>query len=133
MQTESSRWWKQSDNTTILVGMQCTQCNKKFFPKRNICPDCNSKTTNLFDLPAVGHLVTWTITRVIPEEHDEDEMVIGLADFGGAIVLAKIHGAVHEELQKDLRLEVKLSPLRSDPNEGEHSFHFVVSNVKNKL
>ena len=81
----------------------------------------------------MGHLVTWTITRVIPEGHDEDEMVIGLADFGGAIVLAKIHGAVHEELQKDLRLEVKLSPLRSDPNEGEHSFHFVVSNVKNKL
>ena len=76
MQTDSSRWWKQSENTTILVGMQCTQCNKKFLPKRNICPNCNSKTTNLYDLPAVGHLVTWTITRVIPEEHDEDEMVI---------------------------------------------------------
>lgn len=78
-------------------------------------------------MPALGHLVTWTVTRVVPEEHDEKELVLGLADFGGALVLAKIRGVEGVELEKDFQLVVKLDPTPADPSESGYSFHFVAS------
>jgi len=118
-------WWKKTGNTTTLVGMRCEQCEQKFFPPREICPACSSKALNPIDLPASGHLVTWTVTRVLPEEHEEKEAVLGLTDFGGALVLAKIRGVEGAELEKDFLLSVELESTKIDPCHPKYSFYFV--------
>lgn len=65
------------------------------------------------------------MTRVLPEEHEEREAVLGLADFGGALILAKIRRLERGELEKDLLLSVELDPSRTDPMHPRYSFYFV--------
>lgn len=109
-----------------LVGMQCGDCKRTFFPPRRTCPTCGSrKTLKSVDLPILGKLVTWTVTRVLPEEHEEKEAVLGLADFGGALILAKIRRIVAEELEKDLPVSVELDSPKIDPTHPRYMFYFV--------
>lgn len=124
--TEPQPWWKMTEKITTLVGMQCGDCKRTFFPPRRTCPTCGSrKALQSVDLPASGKLVTWTMTKVLPEEHEEREAVLGLADFGGALILAKIRRLEAEELEKDLLLSVELDPSRTDPIHPRYSFYFV--------
>ncbi len=65
------------------------------------------------------------MTRVLPEEHEEREVVLGLADFGGALILAKIRNIKAEELEKDLLLSVELDFSKTDPIYPRYLFYFV--------
>lgn len=124
--TEIQPWWKMTGKITTLVGMQCDDCKRTFFPPRRTCPTCGSKKAlRSVDLPVSGKLITWTITRVLPEEHEGREAVLGLADFGGALILAKIRKIEDEELEKDLLLSVELDPLGTDPKHPRYSFYFI--------
>lgn len=118
--------------TTTLVGMQCEQCKRKFFPPRGTCPTCRSKALKTIDLPTSGQLVTWTVTRVLPEEHEEKKAILGVADFGGALVLAKIKGIESTELKKDFPLAVELDSMKIDPTYPSYLFHFVPIELKEK-
>lgn len=118
-------WWKKTRSHFTLVGMQCGVCERKFFPPRRTCPNCGSRNTlKPIDLPVFGKLVTWTVTRVLPEEHEEKEAVLGLADFGGALILAKIRRIEAKRLAKDLLLSIEVEPSGTEP-EPQCSFYFV--------
>lgn len=127
MTAEITPWYKQIENAVTLIGIQCESCGRKFFPPRAMCPKCRSKALNPTDLPTFGHLVTWTVTRALPEGHEEETAILGVTDFQGALVLAKIKGLDAKELETDLLLTVELDSTAIDPNTPSYLFHFVPS------
>ena len=54
-----------------LIGVQCSDCSAKTFPKRTFCPSCRS--TNLKDwiVPSKGVIYSYTIVN-FPIDHYED-------------------------------------------------------------
>lgn len=125
MSSEPTLWYKQTGNTTTLVGMECESCERKFFPSRVTCPSCRSKEIKMIDLPELGNLVTWTVTKVLPENHEEKQAILGLVDFGGALVLAKIKDVNEKELKQNYHLLVKLQSTKMEPKGLIQSFHFI--------
>ena len=130
MSVELTPWYKQIENTVTLVGMQCEPCGRQFFPPRATCPKCRSKALNQIDLPIFGQLITWTVTRVLPEGHDEETAILGVTDFNGTLVLAKIKGIDATELEVDLLLTVELDSKVTDPTIPSYLFHFVPGEKK---
>lgn len=125
MSAEQTPWYKQIENTVTLIGMQCDPCGRQFFPPRATCPTCRSKALSPIDLPTFGQLVTWTVTRVLPEGHDEETAILGVTNFEGTLVLAKIKGIDAAELETDFRLTVELDSTAIDPTIPSYLFHFI--------
>jgi uncharacterized OB-fold protein len=130
MSAELTPWYKQIENTVTLIGMQCESCGRQFFPPRATCPKCRSKALNPIDLPTVGQLVTWTVTRVLPEGHEEETAILGVTDFDGTLILAKIKGVNAAKLEADLPLTVELDSKATDPTRPSYLFHFVPGEKK---
>jgi len=40
--------WRKRFERYALVGSKCDKCNREYYPKRCLCPNCH--TTNLFDV-----------------------------------------------------------------------------------
>lgn len=61
-----------------IIGVQCSVCSEKTFPKRNFCPNCRS--TNLVDwtVPNQGTIYSYTIVNFPIEKYDEAPYYVGL-------------------------------------------------------
>jgi hypothetical protein len=62
---------------------------------------------------------------VLPEGHDEETAILGVTDFEGTLVLAKIKGIDAAELETDLQLTVELDSTVLDPTTPSYLFHFI--------
>jgi hypothetical protein len=53
-----------------LEGGRCRQCGAQMFPRRSICPDCQSEQVCPFSLSTQGVVWTFTVVRYPPPGYD---------------------------------------------------------------
>lgn len=66
---ELSRFWRENDHRYRLVAHKCGNCERVFFPPRDVCPICHrdsiGKMTEM-DLSGKGEIVSFTIVHEAP-------------------------------------------------------------------
>jgi len=68
-----------------LVGLQCSSCNRVFFPPRQVCGKCLVKPDRWVDLRETGRVASYTITYLKdPESGEVIERPIICAQLDGA-------------------------------------------------
>jgi uncharacterized protein len=59
--------WRLIPSRYNLIGTECKTCGQKFFPPRNICPDCRRKSQiEKFKFSGDGEIYSNTIVRAAP-------------------------------------------------------------------
>lgn len=100
-----------------VMGTQCRQCGRKFFPPQVDCPNCLISDMDWFEIKEKGKLLTYTVVNYGPSGfEDETPYTLGIAQFPeGVSVLARMSKKIDTN---DLRvgMEVKLVPINL-PNE----------------
>ena len=75
------RHWREIPHRYRMEAAKCTECGNIHFPKRIVCPQCGSKTFDLFNLSGKGKLVTYTIIRVAPSGFtDQSPYAVGIVE-----------------------------------------------------
>ncbi len=66
---ELSRFWRESDHRYRLVAHRCGNCQRVYFPPRDVCPVCHrdsvGKMSN-YDLSGKGEIVSFTVVHEAP-------------------------------------------------------------------
>lgn len=60
------RFWRESSQRYNLIGTKCLNCNKVYFPPRDICPDCRRNSIEKrkeIQLSGLGNILTYTIVH----------------------------------------------------------------------
>ena len=63
--------WRRYDERYVLMGSACKTCEREFFPKRVLCPDCKSKG-KIIDkkMPWEGTIVSSSKVHVAPQGYE---------------------------------------------------------------
>jgi uncharacterized OB-fold protein len=59
-----ARFWREQPNRYNLIGTKCTNCEKVFFPPRDMCPKCHRMSIGKMEtiqLAGKGKVVTYTV------------------------------------------------------------------------
>lgn len=51
-------------DTTALLGTRCQDCDRSYFPSRDLCPQCYRSGLQQTAIAQPGRLATWTVVRV---------------------------------------------------------------------
>ncbi len=79
-------WFGKSDEGPVLVGTKCDACDKVFFPKKLVCPDCFGDALRTVPLSKKGTLHTFSLSVMGPPEI-EKPYLIGFIDLPEKIKL----------------------------------------------
>ena len=66
---ELSRMWREGNHRYRMIGLQCGNCGKKYFPPRDICPTCHRESiSKMKEIPinGKGEVVTFTVVHDTP-------------------------------------------------------------------
>lgn len=66
---ELSRFWRENDHRYRLVAHRCGNCEKVYFPPRDVCPTCHRESVGKmqpFDLSGKGEIVSYSIVHEAP-------------------------------------------------------------------
>ena len=64
------RFWREIPARYNMIGTQCGNCQRKFFPPRTICPDCHRKSVGMMKettFPEIGEVISFSIVHHAPE------------------------------------------------------------------
>ncbi|MCK4497242.1 MAG: Zn-ribbon domain-containing OB-fold protein, partial [Candidatus Aenigmarchaeota archaeon] len=92
-------FWRLKKSKYNLIGTKCNTCDKVFFPKRNLCPNCRRRgNLDDFQFSGKGKIVSHTIIRVPPEGFEK------YAPYAAAIIEldegARISGQIVGDISK---------------------------------
>lgn len=64
--------WRKFDERYKLIGSKCLKCNKEFFPKRTVCPNCRSKGKIVDqEMPRKGIIYSYTKVFSAPKGYED--------------------------------------------------------------
>ena len=66
---EVSRFWRESAHRYRLVAHQCGNCEKVYFPPRDVCPTCHRESIGKMkevSMSGKGEIVSFTIVHDVP-------------------------------------------------------------------
>lgn len=66
---ELSRMWRESPNRYRLLGKRCENCERIFFPSRDVCPFCHRESLGKMkeiELSGNGEIFSYTIVHDAP-------------------------------------------------------------------
>ncbi|AKA48105.1 AcaC [uncultured archaeon] len=66
---ELSRFWRESDHRYRLVAHKCGNCDRVYFPPRDVCPTCHRESVGKMepiDLSGKGEVVSYTVVHEAP-------------------------------------------------------------------
>jgi uncharacterized protein len=55
-------WFQTYDGASMVVGTRCEACNKVFFPRKEVCPDCFDGRLKEVPLSTRGKLHSYTVS-----------------------------------------------------------------------
>jgi len=68
-----ARHWRETPGRYNLVGTKCGSCNKIFFPRRSLCPECRRASLGKmlpYKLKDEGKVYTYSIIHDAPAENN---------------------------------------------------------------
>ncbi len=109
------------DDTARLIGSRCRECGDVAFPKRKLCPLCDSRerTEEVF-IGEKGTLYAYTVLGP-PESASDSSTLLGLVALpeGEELrVIAPIEGCDPDEAKTGMALELTVGRIDSDPHSG---------------
>ena len=113
-----SRYWREVPQRYRLEANTCKSCGIKFFPPRQICPECGNKNLEPDKLAEKGKILTYTIIRVPPHQFvDQAPFAVGIVALEDGV---KLTGQIVDCDFEDLKIgkEVKIE-FRKISQEGE--------------
>ena len=123
------RHWREMPQRYRLEAVKCSECNKIFFPKRLICPECKSQNLASIKLSGKGKLITFTIINVAPEGFvDQVPYAVGIVELEeGVRVMGQITDCDPNELKIGNQLTTQFRRMREEGKTGMimYSYKFV--------
>jgi uncharacterized OB-fold protein len=67
------RFWREIPSRYNLIGTQCGNCQKRYFPPRLICPQCHRKSVGKMmnvNFEGTGEVITYSIIHNAPSAYE---------------------------------------------------------------
>ncbi|MFH1402758.1 MAG: Zn-ribbon domain-containing OB-fold protein [Candidatus Altiarchaeota archaeon] len=114
--------WRLIPPRYNLVGTICKNCGTKFFPPRNLCPDCRRKSRiEPYKFNGKGEIYSYTIVRATPTGFDYMKPY-GLAviklDESDAMLTAQIVDCKLEDIEIGKKVAMVFRKIVADDDEG---------------
>ncbi len=115
-----SRFWREIPQRYRYEAVKCTQCGKKLFPPRPVCPDCRGRDFEKVKLAETGKLITYTVIRTPPKAFvDQAPYATGIAELDDGVKLtAQIVDCDFEKLKVGMRVKLEFRKISSEGASG---------------
>ena len=113
--------WRLMPSRYNLIGSECKTCGQKFFPPRNICPDCRRKSRiEKFRFSGEGEIYSYTVVRAAPKgfEYQKPYVVAVVKLMEGAMCTAQIVDCVPEGVKVGQPVELVFRKIIADDEHG---------------
>jgi hypothetical protein len=113
--------WRLAAQRYNLIGSECKTCGRKYFPSRNICPDCRRKSSiEKFKFSGEGEVYSTTVVRAAPTGFEyQKPYVVGIISLKeGAQCTAQIVDCKPDEVKIGSRVEMVFRKIMADDDHG---------------
>ncbi|MFH1054489.1 MAG: Zn-ribbon domain-containing OB-fold protein [Candidatus Altiarchaeota archaeon] len=113
--------WRLITTRYNLIGTECKTCGQKFFPPRNICPQCRRKSRiEKFKFSGNGEIYSYTIVRAAPTGFDyQKPYVIAIIKLDeGAMCTAQVIDCDPEKVRIGDKVERVFRKIMADDDSG---------------
>jgi uncharacterized OB-fold protein len=66
-----AKHWRLQNQRYRLIGIECEDCGGKFFPQRQICPQCKSKQVRPYEFGKEGKVYSHTVIYDAPAGYEQ--------------------------------------------------------------
>ena len=115
-----SRYWREIPQRYRFEANECPACQKKFFPPRLICPECQNKELVKTKLAEKGKLISFTIIRVPPQQFvDQAPYTVGIVELeDGVRITGQIVDCEFENLKIGLEVKMEFRKIFQEGHSG---------------
>ena len=130
---ELSRIWRESEHRYRLMGNRCGNCNRVFFPIRDVCPDCHRESIGKMkpmELSGRGEIVSFTIVHDTPPSFVRQRpyalALIKLDE--GPVLTGQIVDAENDSIEMGKRVRSVFRKIGEDGKSGiiQYGYKFVL-------
>jgi 2-acetylphloroglucinol acetyltransferase len=123
-----------------LEGVKCLDCGSKWFPRRPVCPKCNSRRLEVYQPPRRGKIVSYYVHMVLAATlmgyQELEPRVVGIVQLDdGLNVFAEIIETPESALRDGLPVEMVFRKHRRESNSNwmyGYKFKAIAAEVKTK-
>nr|MDO8098312.1 Zn-ribbon domain-containing OB-fold protein [Candidatus Njordarchaeota archaeon] len=134
----SPRTWREMPQRYRLEGLKCEKCGTVTFPPRSTCPRCKSDNMNLYALPRIGKVLTYSLIHSVPEGFEFNVpypvALIELED--GTKITAQLTDCDSSEITIGMPVEMSIRRIREAGQSGliiyGYKFRPIVKKSENK-
>jgi uncharacterized protein len=116
---EIARHWRLKEQRYNLVGTACPKCKQKYFPPREICPNCGSEMSTGYAFSGQGKVYSHTTIYEAPSGFDDTApytvALVRLEE--GPLVTAQLTDMGDTQPEIGMPVEMVTRRLRSDGDE----------------
>ncbi len=131
---ELSRVWRESDHRYRLMGHKCGNCNKVYFPPRDVCPKCHRESIGKMEevhLSGHGEILTFTVVHDTPPAFMRQRpYVMALVKLDeGPVLTAQVVDSDPDEIEIGKRVISVFRKIREDGKSGiiQYGYKFVLA------
>ncbi len=113
--------WRLIEQRYKLVGVECKNCGRRFFPQRPLCPVCRRKgKINKIEYSGEGTVYAHTTVHVPPTGFDyQKPYVLGIIKLKeGPLIMAQIVDCRPEEVEIGKKVRMVFRKITSDGDKG---------------
>lgn len=125
--------WRRIPERYRLLGSACSNCNTKYFPKRNVCPKCRRKgKVQEYQFAGKGKVYSFTEIYAPPAGfEDQAPYVLAIIELEeGARLTSQIVDAHIKDVKIGDKVEVVFRVIQKDDPEGLIHYGFKFKLVK---
>ncbi len=120
---ELSRIWREADHRYRLVAHQCGNCERVYFPPRDVCPECHRDSIGKMkemELSGNGSIYSFTVVHDVPPAFKRQRpYVLALIKLNeGPMVTGQIVDSLPEEVEMGKRVHSVFRKIREDGQSG---------------
>jgi uncharacterized protein len=114
------RHWRTQKSRYSLVGAVCSQCERKLFPPRDVCPGCGSTSLSSFGFSGRGQVYSYSMMYQPPDGFTEyvpyPVALVRLEE--GPLVASQLTDVEPDMLGVGMEVEMVTRKLSEDGHDG---------------
>jgi uncharacterized OB-fold protein len=115
-----ARSWRAYPQTYRLEAARCTKCQKAFYPPRLVCPECQGRTFERFNMKRTGKVISHTVVRTPSSEFSAlQPFAVGIVQMDdGPRLTLQIADVDFEELKIGMPVRLEFRRILSEGESG---------------
>jgi hypothetical protein len=113
--------WRLISSRYNLVGSECKSCRRKFFPPRNICPDCRRRSKVVsYKFKGEGEVFSYSVVHAAPKgfEYQKPYVVAVVKLEGDAMCTSQIVDCDPSEVKVGDKVKMVFRKIMADDDSG---------------